>query len=224
MFFLETQNLHKPCHEGCWVGGSLSGVLGHPGWAQPRTDQPPVPPSLQLLCRCILSAGIYCPHGDTDQHQQGCLGGDRGASLLQAMPPQQHDSERTRETGIVKCAWQSVPGAVVLEGLESSLHSQSLQQTWLLQATRQDSDTVKHKAASSGAISFCICVLWVLGSLPKDSSTSQSIKRRCKIPEKWHFLAIVIHKVYKQLLSKQTLKCHWLASFWAHSQGECQVA
>lgn len=109
--FLETQNLHKPCHEGCGVGGSLSGVFGHPGWAQPRMDQPPVPPSLQLLCRCILPAGIYCPHGDTDQHQQGCLGGDRGAPLLQAMPPQQHHSKRTRETGIVKCAWQSVAGS-----------------------------------------------------------------------------------------------------------------
>lgn len=44
-YFLEAQNLHKPCPEGCRVGGSLPGVLGHPGRAQPRMDQPPVPSS-----------------------------------------------------------------------------------------------------------------------------------------------------------------------------------
>lgn len=43
--------------------------------------------------------------------------------------------------------------------------------------------------------------------------TFQSIKRRCRIPEKWHILAIMINKVHNQLLSKQIWKCHWLASF-----------
>lgn len=166
----ETQNLHKPCHEGsggCWE--AASGVLGWTSlllWISPPNSDVFPMRGYTSPAAGLLSEPLGSP---------GCL----GWCLLSIS--QQQGSKRTSETVIVKCAQQFVPAAVALERLE--LTSSFPKPAAGLSTSSYQTALGYGKAQSSfnWCVSFCTHVLWVLGSLcPKTLPPPSQLRESAK--------------------------------------------
>lgn len=105
-------------------------------------------------------------------------------------------SERMNSTVIEKCAQQHVLVTGALEGLELASFPQP--------AASLTASSSSHRMGimKQPQVAHFVLSMHPLGlrASAQRLSASQSIKRRCKIPEKWHILAIMINKVYSQLL------------------------
>lgn len=106
-------------------------------------------------------------------------------------------SERMN-TVIEKCAQQRVLVTGALEGLELASFPQPTASLTASSSSHR-MGIMEQPQVAHFVLSMSMHPLGLRASAQR-LSASQSIKRRYKIPEKWHILAIMINKVYSQLL------------------------